>query len=572
MEDKLFGILFKHVTSELRHSLTLMQFALEKLHAQEDLTSKSRKHLNLAQKGAKNLIEMVEWFDDPEAIYKNFLTLQASYVPLASTLQSLIATINNPKEKPTDLQVDLDIAEEAYGWLDIAKVKSILNHLITKETFSTSTQPSQLSLSLTQYQALPHSEQLPNSYKNSQEKQFLSIKIDNVAFIPSLEDLSSDFSEVSYKHYDQSMERFIIYQFVKLHQGTLIHDPQTHILDLLICVESNCKLEEESSLNGNDVHLSSIYTQNQNASDKPLPQSTSRNKAAKHGKIVVVEDDEAVRTLLYELLDTDYHVFTAGDGEEGYSLIQRELPDLIISDLKMPKKDGAALCRDIKQNDRTFHIPVILLTAFTDIEDRLKGLKTGADHYISKPFHSQELLLTIKNDLNLRQAIQKRFFKDVNMESKDMGLNLADQKFLDCAVEVVGANMDNPEFKVGDFCAKLNMASATCNRRLKKITGLTSHAFMTNIRLKKAAKLLLEGEYNVGEIAVMVGFSDQRYFSRIFKEHYELPPLQYVRQMQEQKSDSDNEETQKDDSKEDDAHVKNAREDNSNKDNVNEDE
>ncbi|MBT1702316.1 hybrid sensor histidine kinase/response regulator transcription factor [Chryseosolibacter indicus] len=236
--------------------------------------------------------------------------------------------------------------------------------------------------------------------------------------------------------------------------------------------------------------------------------------------ILVVDDNEDIRNYISRKLGSLYHVEVSADGKEGIEKALDIIPDIIISDIMMPEKDGFELCQRLKSDERTSHVPIILLTARSGDEAQLKGLTIGADDYLTKPFKLDILQLKIKNILFTRQKLKQQFTKNPHYIPDNTQVSSADEAFLKKAVAVIEENLDNSDFDVERFSEYFNMSRRNVLRKLKGITGLSINEFIKNIRLKEAYKLLLQGDLNVAEVAYSVGFNDQKYFSKCFKEHF----------------------------------------------------
>lgn len=243
--------------------------------------------------------------------------------------------------------------------------------------------------------------------------------------------------------------------------------------------------------------------------------------------ILVVEDNSDLRNYISTILNEDYNVAQAVDGKDGLDKAIEQIPDLIVSDVMMPNMDGYEFCSHIKTNANTNHIPVILLTAKASQENKLEGLETGADDYLIKPFDENELKIRIRNLISIREKLQQKYQKDVWLKPKKSQLNTVHQQFLDNLKEAVERNLDNPQFSVDDLGSEVAMSRSQVHRKLKAISDQSASAFIRNYRLYRAAELLSEGNSNVTEIAYLVGFSSQTYFSSSFQELFHCSPSEY---------------------------------------------
>lgn len=288
--------------------------------------------------------------------------------------------------------------------------------------------------------------------------------------------------------------------------------------------EQICESEEDSPIEGN---LLPDFAQNLLSEQETL-NSDSYAEKKRDIKIVIVEDNESLREMLAGIFTPFYQVFTACDGEEGWEKVQSEHPHLILSDVVMPKMSGTDLCKLVKENLETCHIPVVLLTARTSIEHSMEGLRLGADDYITKPFNVNILLSRCNNLINNRIMLQEKFSKHPQETPQIIATNPMDKEFIDKAMKIIDQHIDNMEFNVDMLAREIGIARSKLFTKLKDITGKTPYDFIVTIRLKRAAILLKEHpELNISEISDKLGFSSPRQFSKSFKEKYQVVPQAY---------------------------------------------
>ena len=245
-------------------------------------------------------------------------------------------------------------------------------------------------------------------------------------------------------------------------------------------------------------------------------------------RILIVEDDEDLRQMLVDIFKPYYIVEQAADGKEGLDKVNELLPDIVLSDVLMPSMSGIELCKCIKSQMETCHIPVVLLTARTAVEHKLEGLQYGADDYIVKPFDVNILLARCRNLINGRIVLQEKFSRQPQTTAQIFATNPLDKGFMDKVMEVVENNMENTEFNVNLFAQEMAIARTKLFVKLKAITGQTPNDFILTVRMKKAAFLLKNRpELSISEISDMTGFSSPRYFSRVFKERYNMTPQSF---------------------------------------------
>lgn len=268
--------------------------------------------------------------------------------------------------------------------------------------------------------------------------------------------------------------------------------------------------------------------------------------------MLLVEDNQELRTFLRSIFASTYRVVEAADGMEGWSKALKFLPDIIISDVMMPEKDGIEMTKELRADMTTSHIPIVLLTAKTTIESKLEGLEYGADDYITKPFSATYLKARVENLLSQRKKLQDFYRKslmevnpgkapaessqteNVSLETEAEGeavyvpdMSPNDRKFMDKLMELMEKNMDNGELIVDDLVCELAVSRSVFFKKLKTLTGLAPIEFIKEIRIKRAAQLIESGEFNMTQISYMVGINDPRYFSKCFKAKMGMTPTEY---------------------------------------------
>jgi signal transduction histidine kinase/ligand-binding sensor domain-containing protein/DNA-binding response OmpR family regulator len=244
--------------------------------------------------------------------------------------------------------------------------------------------------------------------------------------------------------------------------------------------------------------------------------------------ILLVEDNPDMRRFIRGPLEAEYTVIEAADGEQGIEIAGKIIPDLIISDVMMPRKDGFQLCNELKKDIGTSHIPIVLLTAKASEASVVEGLETGADDYITKPFNTRILLTRIKNLIALRRRLQEKIQREMVLQPTEIAVSSIDRVFMQELKEAIEKNLGDMEFGVDGLAKSLYMGRATLNRKVKALTGESTNQFIQSYRLKRAAQLLKADFGNVTEVAFEVGFSSSNYFTRCFKEKFHQLPHTYA--------------------------------------------
>ncbi|MNK13741.1 Sensor histidine kinase TodS [compost metagenome] len=244
--------------------------------------------------------------------------------------------------------------------------------------------------------------------------------------------------------------------------------------------------------------------------------------------ILVVEDNDELRGFIVQSLQNTYHILEGLNGREGWEMAIAHVPDVIISDVTMPEMDGLELCARLKKEERTSHIPVIILTAMASQLHLVNGLEAGANIYITKPFSIQVLELSIRNILQGREELKQKYMRQVMLTPRRLETESPEDKFLNRLMLVIEENMEDPDFNVGSLVEDIGMSQTVLYKKIKAITGLSITDFIKSQRLKRAAQLLSEDKLSISEVAYSVGFNDRKYFSKEFRKQFGVAPSDYV--------------------------------------------
>jgi len=319
-------------------------------------------------------------------------------------------------------------------------------------------------------------------------------------------------------------------ELVLLHHGQLVIQTKENfgtVFQIYIPIKSSA-FDKEASTEFDSTNI---------PNDPYLEQLSNRHSTEKQDIIVknrdalilITEDNTDLLDYLGDILQNHFRIAKARNGTEGYDQALSLYPDLIISDIMMPQMSGVELCEKIKEDIKISHIPVILLTALDTIQDRIKGIQTGADAYIAKPFDEHMLIAQIDSLLESRKQLRETFSRQENTwELKYNNLDL-DKKLLQKAMQIVENNINDESFSVETLAESLRLSRSHLHRKLKALTNQTSTEFIRSIRLKKAVDLMQAGELNINEICHAVGFNSASYFSKSFRKQYNMSPQDYLR-------------------------------------------
>ena len=310
----------------------------------------------------------------------------------------------------------------------------------------------------------------------------------------------------------------LVKEYVQIHQGKIeVESTPGEGTTFTVYLPTDLKPVEE------ETARAEMFAEEDLQETTGVPTDTGGKK-----RILIVEDHDDVRAYLKEQLEEWYNVLDAPDGEAGEQLAIEHNPDLIISDIMMPKVDGIELCRRIKTNVQTSHIPVVLLTARTADDIKINSYEVGADSYIAKPFNFDLLLVRIRKLIELQERRKQEFRRNIRVNPSVITITSLDEQLMQKALEHIERNMDNPEYSVEALSRDLGMSRMNLYRKLQSITGHTPTEFIKTLRLKRAAQLLQGSQLNIVEVSDRVGFSSSSYFTKCFKEQFGVLPTQYA--------------------------------------------
>lgn len=245
--------------------------------------------------------------------------------------------------------------------------------------------------------------------------------------------------------------------------------------------------------------------------------------------ILIIDDDEELRKYVSQLFMDSFTILEATNGEDGLRMAEDHLPEVIISDITMQGMSGIEVCRQIRENTALSHIPVILVTASTTSESQLKGIESGADDYITKPFDKEVLKARVLGTLRKRNTLQQYFYNEITLRRNDLKVSVEYKEFLDRCISIVESHLENENFSIAILAKEVGMSHSGLYKKVKSVSGQSVNSFIRYIRLRKAAETMINTEYNIGEIAAMVGFNNIKYFRQHFNELFGMNPSAYIR-------------------------------------------
>ncbi len=523
--DRLKTRFFTNVSHEFRTPLSLILAPVEKM-LDEATDPRQRAQLGLVHRNARRLLNMVNQLLD-------FRKMEFQDLKVARSLGEIIGFIRETSYAFTDLSEKKGIhfcfettVDEFYTRFDRDKLEKILFNLLSNaHKFTPENGRVTVSVSLKDVEVNPeNADVLPEADKTlvvSVEDSGIGIPADKLDRI--FERFFQDDIPAAVVNQGTGIGLSLVAEFLRLLGGRISVKSevgQGSCFTVELPVKQYSRQDAGVVVEKQDVALNS-----QSASVEPVIEPIGKNKPGpKKNTVLLVEDNDDFRFYLKDNLSHNYHILEAENGKAGWKKCLNFVPDLVVSDVAMPLMDGLTLCNKIKTDPRTSHIPVILLTARISDEQKLEGLQSGADDYITKPFDSKLLEPRIENLIRLRAQLRESFNKRIEIEPAEIPVVSLDEKLIGKAVSLVGKHLENPDFSVEELSRELGMSRVHLYKKLLSLTGKTPVEFIRDIRLEHAVVLLEKSQLSVSEVAYKVGFNNPRYFSRYFKEKYNRLP------------------------------------------------
>lgn len=492
---------FTNISHEFRTPLTLIAGPVERLMSQsENPVFKSQ--LNLIKQNSQRLLNLVDQLLEVSKIKSGKLQLSIKKGNIGLLLQSIVSNFFYfAAEKDIRIRTEIPLMTEV--WFDPDKIEKIVGNLLQNAI---------------KY-GKPGTEVLVNSkIKDNQ----LHLTVSNHSLVKYSKEEISHLFDKFYKP-DTKTEGFgiglpLVKDLVELTKGQIrLHLEEKDCFRVQITIPvGKYSFRPEQVIEEEDYQEDIGLKENEIKAGDNAPQ------------VLVVEDNNKVRSFIINELKPYYKILEAENGREGLFLALKKIPDLIISDVMMPEMDGIELCQKLKNDEKTSHIPIILLTAKSEDDNILKGLEVGADDYMLKPFGIKQLLVRIEKLIELRKNLRIRYSGKTNISPSDIAITSTDEKFLEKIQSIVDEDLGDSNFTVDEFCKKLGMSRMQLHRKLTALTGLSTSAFIRDQRLRLAIQLLEKSGDSISEIAYAVGFSSPSYFIKCFKETYEMTPSEYL--------------------------------------------
>lgn len=511
---------YTNITHELRTPLTLIIGPLEDLQNDARLEPKQQHKIGLIRQNAFQLLDLINQLLEFRKTETQNKQLQVSKGNIAVLVNEVGLKYKELNTNPNlEITIELD-QEETFLFFDKEIVTTILDNLMSNAIKYSEKGKIALSLKTVDKNSISRTE----------------IKVEDTGYgIPENE------LDKVFEHYYQVKDNKHIsgtgIGLALVKKLAEIHEGEIHVESELGKGSSFTFSLLTHNIYPNALHYDEEPARKEIENKESLQDDIETGTLNEKPILLVVEDNHDIRDYITESFSDTFEVITASEGEEGYASAIRHAPDIIVSDIMMPGMDGIDLCKRIKEDVRTSHIPVILLTAKTTMRDKEEGYVSGADSYLTKPFSATLLRSRIENILENRKRIAEQYFENIQLDKKSdtftESINRIDSEFINNVTELILDNLENEKIDVGFLSQSLSMSNSTLYRKIKALTGISTNEFIRKVKINRAEQLLLTGEYTISEVGYQVGMNSPVYFRQCFKEEFGMVPSDYLKMIKE---------------------------------------
>ncbi|TKG95081.1 hybrid sensor histidine kinase/response regulator [Puteibacter caeruleilacunae] len=521
---------FTNISHEFRTPLTLIAGPIKKLMQSKEFGDKSQEYLDVVDRNSKRLLGLVNQILDFSKADQRKNSLEVTSILLNKFVEERYLSFKQlAKEKDINYQLLLPEEDDIYIDADADKLDKIIYNLLSNAFKNTRSNGTII------LEAGYHSPEATTGKNYANQLKFGQIDTDDIIVIAVTDTgkgIASNNLLKIFNRFEQGSDNqsahgtgiglSMCHDFTLLHLGDITAQSSPG-KGSRFKVRLPRKQAAQKILS--NTHE---FAPKQDASNIQLEQT----KTAKHEElpmVLIVEDQTDLRNYLDDLLQPHYQTLVAGHGKQALNLLKNHQVDLIVSDVMMPEMDGLELCQHVKSDLEISHIPVILLTALSSVEQKVSGFSKGADAYIAKPFDENHLLVRVENLIKQRQLLKDSFSKKV-IQDEQLNVGDLDNYFLNRLNKIINENMQSEDFTVEILASMAGISRSQLHRKLKNLTGSSATEYIRIIRLKHAAEMLVSSDYNIDEISYLTGFTSHSYFSKCFKQLYQVSPKEYKQQ------------------------------------------
>lgn len=512
---------FANISHEFRTPLTMISGPISLLYSSSDITGENKNLLRIVQRSVNRMLRLVNQMLDFNKLENDTLKLKVRPTEIVVFLKELTDIFRVNAESKSITMITNGLEGSFIAWIDEDKIDKIFTNLMSNALKYT-----------------PAGGRINVNFdivSGEDAVQVVKIEVINTGQIPDdkLEKIFERYYQISDEHggiynWGTGIGLYYARSLARLHHGSLtasnLKDDNKVMFTLIVPVGQSAYSEAERS--HEQVNQLEAFPLEEN----PLPVKPDPDLDKEKKTIMVVDDDSEVAYYLELLLGSDYQVVCRFNAESALEAITESVPDLILSDVVMPGKDGYWLCREIKESLQLCHIPVILVTAKTTIENQVEGLNVEVDAYVTKPFEPHYLMALIKSLLNNREKTRSLLSRSTQTDKMDENvLSPQDNMFMTELYHLMESELSNPELDVTRMTQLLKISRTKFYYKVKGLTGENPSVFFKTYKLNRAVELLKEGKYTISEIADMTGFNTLSHFSKSFKQQFGIPPSEYLK-------------------------------------------
>ena len=534
-EDELHQVklnFFTNISHEIRTHLTLIMAPVDKMLENKKQDSFIRHQLGNVKTNANRLLKLVsELMDFRKAETKN-LTLHIGRHDIVSFLYEIYTSFQDLSLSKNIKVSFVHDSENIAVYFDKEQLEKVFFNLLTNA-----------------FKFTPEGGRICMNLEQKENKIKVSVTDNGRGIAPQfMEKLFTNFFQVAehgLQNTGYGIGLALSKNIVELHKGTITVESEPASPNkegttsfTVTLLTGNKHFEGTQHIQENITFQKTVVPEPENPQQFASATILNGEIKDKQFSVLIAEDNDELREVIKETFENHYHIIQCENGLEAWETATEQIPDMIISDVMMPEMDGFTLCQQLKTDERTSHIPVILLTAKSSQSDQVSGLETGADIYITKPFGTKVLELSVRNLLSSREKMRQKFSHQIIAEPvpdkttaetvEDSFVNSVDKEFLEKVMLLIEDHMDDPEFGVAMLAKKVAMSQPILYKKLKAVTDMSVNDFIKSLRLKKAAQLLHQKDLTVYEIAYAVGYNDRKYFSQEFKKQFGKTPSEFA--------------------------------------------
>ena len=534
--------LFTNFSHELRTPLMLIITPFEELVKRVDIPAELHDKLSIIYKNAQKLLLLVNQLMDLHKNQAGSMDLKVSEGDICEYIKEIYYAFNQIA-LTNEVKFTLNCTPKTInGWFDKSLLEKVVFNLLSNAFKYTASGESVL-MEVSEVTLKELDPKRTDGLYKDENSQYVILKVKDSG--KGIEEGEADKIFTPFYQIPETsginlsgtgIGLSLVYTIVQLHRGVIYVDhTETKGACFVVILPVSRSAFSEEQIESREIDKIAEIT---NTEDILVSLPVTENKDQPKYKILLVEDDKDVRDYLKKSLEAEYIVIEAADGVRAYEKVVQDFPDLVLSDIMMPKRDGLELCTMIKNDIRIGHIPVILMTARSMVVHIKEGFQAGADDYIVKPFNMDVLQTRIRSLLASREQLKKLYGKRFSPDVMGIEVKSADERFSQKLFDVIEKNISNEKLDVELLCTEIGISRANLYRKLKSITELSPMELIRNKRLEMAAKLLKESEMNVSEIASHLGFNSHSYFSNSFKAFYGCTPTEFVQMKNNQEQGS----------------------------------